>query len=126
MALLSGRIYFAAGFLVFITNTAFFFGLLGRTANMTGRVPVWQDLLTRVFVERPIFGYGYGALWMQKRFRIDMEIRHGWSNQVYFADNGFFDILLNTGLVGFALFLAVYLPLGVRGLRQAIQAKSWL
>ena len=115
-----------AGFLVFITNTAFFFGLLGRTANMTGRVPIWQDLMNRVFIERPIFGYGYGALWMQKRFRIDMEIRHGWSNQVYFADNGFFDILLNTGLVGFSLFLAVYIPLGIRSFRQAIAAKSWL
>jgi exopolysaccharide production protein ExoQ len=115
-----------AGFLVFITNTGFFFGLLGRTANMTGRVPVWQDLFGRVFAERPVFGYGYGALWMQKRFRIDMEIRHGWSNQVYFADNGFFDILLNTGLIGFALFLLVYLPLGIRSARQAIAGKSWL
>ena len=115
-----------AGFLVFITNTGFFFGLLGRTASMTGRVPLWQDLMGRVFLERPVLGHGYGALWMQKRFRIDMEIRHGWSNQVYFADNGFFDILLNTGLVGFVLFLAVYLPLGMRSFRQAIAAKHWL
>jgi len=55
-----------------------------------------------------------------------MQLRHHWNYQVYFADNGFFDILLNTGLVGFLLFMAVYIPLGVRSLRQVIASKSWL
>ncbi len=114
------------GFLVFVTNTAFFFSLLGRSPTMTGRVPVWQDLLQRVYMEKPLLGYGYGALWMQKSFRIQMEIRHGWSNQLYFADNGFFDILLNTGLVGLMLFLAVYIPMGIRSFRAAITSRSWL
>ena len=114
------------GFLVFITNTGFFFGLLGRSANMTGRVPVWEDLFQNFYLQKPIFGYGYGALWMQKSFRILMQIRHNWGNQVYFADNGFFDILLNTGLVGLLLFLSIYLPLGVRSIRQAVVSKSWL
>jgi len=115
-----------AGFLIFITNTGFFFGLLGRTAQMTGRIPLWQDLFRNFYLQRPLFGYGYGALWMQKSFRILMEIRQGWSNQIYFADNGFFDILLNTGLVGVLLFLFVYVSLGVRSLKQAINSKSWL
>jgi O-antigen ligase len=115
-----------AGFLIFITNTAFFFGLLGRSANMTGRVPVWQDLFQNFYLQRPWFGYGYGALWMQKSFRIWMEIRHGWENQVYFADNGFFDILLNTGLIGFLLFLAVYISMGIRSFKQAIASKDWM
>jgi len=115
-----------AGFFVFITNTAFFFGLLGRSANMTGRVPLWQDLFQNFFLQDPVFGYGYGALWMQKSFRILMQIRHNWGNQVYFADNGFFDILLNTGLVGLLLFMFSYLSYGLRSFRQAIRIKSWL
>jgi len=115
-----------AGFLVFITNTAFFFGLLGRSANMTGRVPVWEDLFQNFYLQKPFFGYGYGALWMQKSFRILMQIRHHWGNQVYFADNGFFDILLNMGLIGLLLFMAVYAPLGLRSLKQAITLKSWI
>jgi exopolysaccharide production protein ExoQ len=116
----------AAGFLVFVANTAFFFGLLGRSASMTGRVPVWQDLFQNFYLHKPWLGYGYGALWMQKSFRILMQIRHQWTNQVYFADNGFFDILLNLGLIGFALFLAIYVPLGVRSFKQAITHKTWL
>ena len=115
-----------AGLLGFITNTSFFFGLLGRSASMTGRVPVWQDLLQSVYPQRPIWGYGYGALWMQKSFRIMMMIRHHWGNQLYFSDNGFFDILLNTGLVGLLLFLGVYIPLGVRSFLRAIRSKAWL
>jgi exopolysaccharide production protein ExoQ len=118
--------FLLGGFLVFITNTGFFFGLLGRSANMTGRVPVWEDLLQNFYLQKPIFGYGYGALWMQKSFRILMQIRHDWGNQVYFADNGFFDILLNTGLVGLLLFLSIYLPLGVRSFKQAVTYKSWI
>ena len=115
-----------AGFLIFITNTAFFFGLLGRSASMTGRIPLWEDLFNRIYMQEPLLGYGYGALWMQKSFRIAMQIHHGWPYQVYFADNGFFDILLNTGLVGLLLFLGVYLTMGVRAYWQAVTLKSWI
>src|SRR5687768_1328388 len=115
-----------AGFLVFVTNTEFFFGLLGRSASMTGRVPLWQDLFSTFYLQKPILGYGYGALWMQKSFRILMQIRHGWNFQVFFGDNGFFDLLLNMGLVGILLFMAIFIPLGVRSLKQAISLKSWI
>ena len=115
-----------AGFLFFITNTRFFFGMLGRSADMTGRVPLWRDLFQNFYLRNPILGYGYGALWMQKSFRILMQIRHNWGNQVYFADNGFFDILLNTGLLGFLLFMAVYVPLGIRSFKAAVNTKSWI
>jgi O-antigen ligase len=114
-----------AGFLVFITNTGFFFGLLGRTSTMTGRIPLWQDLFQNIYLQKPLLGYGFGALWMLKSFRILIQIRHDWPYQVYFADNGFFDILLNTGVIGLLLFMSVYIPLGIRSFRQAIHAKSW-
>ncbi len=114
------------GFLVFITNTAFFFGLLGRSATMTGRIPLWEDLFQRIFLQQPWLGYGYGALWTLKSFRIQMQIHHNWPYQIYFADNGFFDILLNLGLVGLLLFLATYIPLGFRSLRQAVASRSWI
>ena len=94
---------------------------------MTGRVPLWQDLFSTFYLQKPILGYGYGALWMQKSFRILMQIRHQWSIQVYFADNGFFDILLNMGLVG---LLAVPEHLSSRlvcgAFKQAITYKSWI
>lgn len=114
------------GFLVFITNTGFFFGLLGRSATMTGRVPLWQDLFNNFYLQKPLFGYGYGAFWMLKIFRKILQIRQGWATQIYFADNGFLDILINTGLVGFLLFLSVYIPMGVRSFLQGIHSKDWI
>jgi len=115
-----------AGFVVFITHADFFFGLLGRSSNLTGRVPLWLDLFQNYYLQKPVFGFGFGALWMLKSFRILIQIRHNWPYQVYFADNGFFDILLNTGLVGLLLFMFSYLSYGVRSFRQAIRNKSWL
>ena len=54
-----------------------------------------------------------------------MQIRHGWSFQPFVSDNGFLDILLNMGLVGFVLFLGIYVPLGIRSLIKAVRSKQW-
>jgi O-antigen ligase len=113
------------GFIVFLSNTDFFFGLLGRNSSLTGRIPLWKDLFSNFYLAKPIFGYGYGALWMQESFRVLMQSRHNWPYPVYFADNGFFDILLNLGLVGFVLFLAMYLKAVFRNVRLIVNNQAW-
>jgi len=115
----------AAGFTVFITNLGFFFGLLGRTANMTGRTPLWEDLFFNFYLKKPFLGYGYGALWMQESFRVLMQTRHGWFYPVYFADNGFFDILLNLGIVGLVLFMIMLLITIFRNVQKIRLTHSW-
>jgi O-antigen ligase len=122
----AAAVVLVGGFLIFITNTAFFFGLLGRSANMTGRIPLWVHIFNNFYLQKPLFGYGYGAFWMLKIFRKVLQISQGWPTQVFFADNGFLDILINTGLVGFLLFLGVYIPMGVRSLLQGVRSKSWI
>lgn len=117
----------ALGVLVFMINLEFFFGLLGRSANMTGRVPLWQDLFLNVWLKMPILGSGYGALWMQESFRELMADRLGWRLfPVFFADNGFLDILLNLGLIGFIPFGAMFVASGVRVFRSGIASRSWM
>jgi exopolysaccharide production protein ExoQ len=118
--------FFSTGLLVVAANTAFFFSLLGRSANMTGRIPLWQDLFSTTFLQKPLFGYGYGALWSLKSFRIHTQIRNNWSHQVFFADNGFFDILLNLGLIGLILFLLLYVLSGIRSFNLGVLKKSWI
>ena len=119
-------VVFLAGFLIFITHTGFFFGLLNRSPSITGRIPLWKDLFFNFYLQKPILGYGYGALWMQESFRNLMELRQGWVFQVYFADNGFFDILLNLGAVGLGAFLLAFFLLGVRGFKKAVSQKTWI
>lgn len=114
-------------FLAFITNVGFFFGLLGRSVSMTGRVPLWQDLITNVWLECPILGYGYGALWMQESFRELMMKNQGWTKfPVFFSDNGFLDILLNLGLLGFLPFIGIFLAMGIRSFRNILSTYSWI
>jgi len=123
--------YFAGAFMliaaiILITNIGFFFGLLGRSANMTGRIPLWQDLFLNIWSRRPILGYGYGALWMQESFRELMKNSQGWTLfPVFFADNGFLDILLNLGLLGFLPFLAMFGAYGVRSFQKVVATRSW-
>jgi O-antigen ligase len=113
------------GLILFSFNPGFFFGLVGRTSNLTGRIPLWQDLFSNFYMTKPWLGYGYGALWMQESFRVLMQTRHNWPYPVYFADNGFFDILLNLGVFGLGLFLAMYFKAVNGCIRAIIASPSW-
>jgi len=113
--------------LIFFTNVGFFFGLLGRSATMTGRTPLWSDLIFNFWLQKPLLGYGYGALWMQKSFRYLMMERQGWTLfPVFFADNGFLDILLNLGLAGFVPFAVMFFTRWYQSFSYAIQSKRWV
>ena len=75
-------------------------GGLEEVLSLTGRLPFWQALLTEGLPKEPLLGYGF------------MRIAHGdffQSAHTYAAQmthNTFIQVLLNLGLVGFALVLA--------------------
>jgi O-antigen ligase len=92
---------------------------------MTGRIPLWQDLLSNIWTQKPWLGYGYGALWMQESFRYLMMERQGWTLfPVFFADNGFLDILLNLGLAGFIPFAIMFVSRWFQSMYYAISSKQ--
>ena len=89
-----------------ITNLDFVFGLFNREASLTGRVPMWEILIEKVFLRSPWIGYGYGAIWANETFRLGIKKTAKWS--IFISDNGFIDILLHIGLIGLTLFLCVW------------------
>jgi len=91
-----------------LLNLDFVFGLVGREANLTGRIPMWGILFREVFPLHPWFGQGFGTIWADLDFRLYMRDLTGWTYPVLIGDNGFIDILLNLGIVGLALFLLNY------------------
>jgi exopolysaccharide production protein ExoQ len=107
-----------------LVNIDRIFGLLGRNSSLTGRVPLWIDLLTRVWIQKPIFGFGFGALWNQEAFRLALTSHQNWDYMIYFADNGFLDILLNTGLIGLILFLIFFVITGKRSISAFVSSRS--
>jgi O-antigen ligase len=85
--------------LVFLNLNAIF-NLVGRDTSLTGRVPMWNYLLKNVISQRPVLGYGYGAIWNLRGFRSDLGFILNWGAQVLIGDNGFLDIWLHLGVVG--------------------------
>jgi O-antigen ligase len=79
---------------------------LGKDATLTGRVPLWA-LVDEMISRKIAVGYGYGAFWTPGNvdaWRIWEAI--GW--QAPHSHNGYREVLLGLGLVGF-LTLAIVL-----------------
>ena len=116
--LLGGSVILVLGSLL---NLDPIFGLLQRTSSLTGRTPIWEDMLVNLWPVKPLFGYGFGAIWNQEYYRLLIQTRHQWTYEVFFGDNGFMDILLNTGLIGLSLFLFYFVRLGINNGKLFIQ-----
>jgi O-antigen ligase len=103
-------------------NLDFFFGIFSRNTSLTGRIPMWTHLFETYFSARPVLGYGFNAFWYIESYRVEMSLATGYPDQIVIADNGFIDILMNTGYVGLALFLVFYLTAWWRSVKYALRA----
>ncbi len=101
-----------------LLNLNLIFGLLKRSSTLTGRTPIWEDMLVNLWPVRPLFGYGFGAIWNQEYYRVLIQTRHQWAYEVFFGDNGFIDLLLNTGLIGLGLFLYYFIRVGINNIKK--------
>lgn len=118
--------FVSIAFVIVLFNLDFLLGLLGRNTTLTGRVYLWEYLIEKVISLRPVFGYGFGAIWNIDSFRVNTAVTIGWSFPVLIADNGYLDILLNLGIVGLLSFLAVIILTCVRVFKSAITQHSFI
>jgi exopolysaccharide production protein ExoQ len=78
-------------------------GILGRSADLSGRVELWH-WVGAMILKRPILGYGFSGFWKGASDYSDViETRIGWSPE--YAHNGYLEITLSLGVVGLLLFL---------------------
>ncbi len=108
------------GFIVLAPET--FFGLLGREPTLTGRTDIWNSLIGYI-AQRPWLGYGYGVFWMVQDgpvywVQTDLE----WD--VPSAHNGWLEVALATGLLGFGLLLVNFLLTCLRAAISSVQTWS--
>jgi O-antigen ligase len=92
---------------VLLTNLDIIFGALGRSSTLTGRTDLWAYLLEDIVSRKPFLGYGFGSLWGDPHFRLQIYEKIGW-NQPVIGDNGFMDILLGVGTIGLAACMMVF------------------
>lgn len=110
-------VVFIVGVVVATLNLELILGLFNRTPTFTGRVPMWSVLLQNVFPQKPLIGYGFGTIWADAGFRIEIRDEVGWTYPVLIGDNGFLDILLNLGIIGLGLFLLNYIKAWIESVR---------
>lgn len=79
-------------------------GYFGKDETLTGRTPLW-DFCIFMAQRKPLLGYGYGAFWLGS----EGPSAEVWSTVYMGADsnhchNGFLDLVLAIGGVGFVIF----------------------
>ena len=80
------------------------FGVIGRNSNLTGRIPLWEALIPYI-KQRLIAGYGFGdAFWKTDAYGHQLWLVFTWRPP--FAHNGYIEALLDTGILGLALWVA--------------------
>lgn len=96
--------------------------IMGRSADLSGRTQLWQALIPVLF-QRPLLGYGYGAFWAggsEEYYSVASQIT--W--QPMYAHNGFLEIIVSLGLVGFVLACLFLIQAAPFALRQADERQT--
>jgi exopolysaccharide production protein ExoQ len=107
---------------VLYANLDHIFSLFNRDTSLTGRVPMWGHLFATYLSQRPLGGYGFNAFWYVESHRVAMQQAAGYPDPIVIADNGFIDLLINTGYLGLALFMFFYLGFWARSVKYAWKA----
>ncbi len=108
--------------LLVTANLTFFTAQLDRDITLSGRTDLWASLFEEI-TDRPLLGYGWSAFW-QGFFSPSHEvwIAHDWLPP--HGHNAFLDITLQVGLVGLAIFLAIFVRAVVRATRHIRDTRS--
>ena len=111
-----------------ILSVAALFQLTGKNIQLTGRIPLWKNLIDQVVSERPWFGYGMDTLWFSREFQRWASETSGWGDVAYVLSghNGYVDILLHLGAVGLILLIVLLVQAVVRATARAISGRTWL
>ncbi len=86
-----------------------------RNRNFTGRTELWAYSADQIS-QHPLLGFGYSAFWTVGNGH-DVETVIGWAPP--HSHNGFLDLMLDLGVVGLALFMAIFAIAFHRALRAS-------
>jgi exopolysaccharide production protein ExoQ len=82
--------------------------------SLTGRIPLWQELLDVYASQKPVAGHGYGAFWTPEHID-DVAASLYWSPA--YAHSTYIDLVLSIGLIGAILFVLAIASALVRSVR---------
>ncbi|WP_163633844.1 O-antigen ligase family protein [Microbacterium sp. B35-04] len=99
------------------------FTALGRSADLTGREGIWEDVLERA-AERPWTGWGFATPWVPSDPAFDgWIIDHG--QTVMQAHNMWVDVAMQLGIIGVVLLAFLYFAFVWRAWFFAVDRPRW-
>jgi O-antigen ligase len=118
------------GYLLFATVVGFTMGRLSYAlygdSSFTGRQIIW-DFAKHEIEQRPLTGWGYQSFWLVGPDGPSVRDAPGWVKTMPNAHNGYYDTILETGYIGFAILLA-FLTATLHGLGRILDrnpARGW-
>lgn len=98
--------------------------LLGKDATFSGRTYIWQVALDHLW-DHPWFGFGRSAFWSpESPYPKAISYYLSQNFNAPHAHNGFIDLALDVGLVGFALFWFCYITAFAAALKRAYASRQ--
>ena len=99
-------------------------GLLGKDATLTGRTKIWAGVLRQIH-QRPITGYGYGAVWDNTSLWGPLaQISKDQGFVIHEAHNSWLGVWLELGYIGLGAWGLLFVGVWVRTL-LAIYRAPW-
>lgn len=98
------------------------FGLFGKDTSFTGRTNIWSLMIEEI-KNHWVFGCGFQGYWSTPRLSLDMllyDLQWG----INTAHQGYLDILNETGIIGFFIFLMM-MSLYFSNLRRRGKSQYW-
>jgi exopolysaccharide production protein ExoQ len=109
------------GILAFWLGRNAFFGLLGMDASLTGRVPIWIALIP--FINQQLFfGYGFGEVFWYSHYLEEFWKVAPWKAGL--AHSGYVESIVDTGLVGFFIWIVFLIEVGYLSLRHFFMERT--
>lgn len=93
---------------IFLIFSSEIFGLIpgyfGKDTTLSGRVDIW-DFVWNDIAKRLLLGYGFATYWIMGSSRLEIFASYFEGFMVNEAHNGYLEILLQLGVIGFIFFL---------------------
>lgn len=101
-------------------NVEIVLDILDRDMMLTGRIPLWIVTL-QLTAGKYLYGYGYSAFWIGKGPSADIWQLLHWEPQ--HGHNGFLDLILHLGIIGFGIFVLGYIKVLLRSIKYVVSSK---
>ncbi|MBN3909809.1 MAG: O-antigen ligase family protein [Nostoc sp. NMS1] len=103
------------GLMLLVNNADTIVGTSGKDLTFNGRSDLWELVMSKIW-ERPWLGYGFSGFWTSPAAS-NLRATYDWASN---AHNGFLELLLELGFLGFLTFAAGFFRFFVMALTRII------